>query len=192
MFKPTYLYIKTHKQTGLKYFGKTINRFPEKYKGSGTRWLNHLKEHGNSYHDLETEIIGYYTDEEECRRAALEFSDKHNIVESNDWANLEPEDGTWGGRGGNAGKRNGSYGTRWITNGVQNKKILKTETVPEGWRYGMAVPEDWGERLSKTQKGQSSPLKGKTWDEIYGKEKAKMMRENLSRYRKGKPCGRNM
>jgi hypothetical protein len=191
MFNPTYLYVKTHTKTGLKYFGKTISKNPEKYRGSGIRWQNHLKEHGGNRSDVTTEIIGYYTDETECRKDALEFSEKHNIVESNDWANLEPEDGTWGGCGGNAGPRNGSYGTRWITNGNENRKILKNDQVPDGWRYGMSVPNDWGARLSKTQKGQTSPLKGKTWDDIYGKEKADLMRENLSHQRKGKPCGRN-
>lgn len=187
MFKPTYLYIKTHKKTGLKYFGKTISKNPVNYRGSGIRWQQHLKEHGGSRSDITTEIIGYYTDELECRKAALEFSEKHNIVESTDWANLEPEDGTWGGRGGNSGSRNGSYGTRWITNGKENRKIAKNEQVPAGWRYGMSVPHDWGERLNKTQKGQTSPLKGKSWNDIYGKEKADLMRENLSRKRKNRP-----
>lgn len=186
MFKPTHLYIKTHKKTGLKYFGKTVSKNPETYQGSGTRWKHHLKEHGSSHSDITTEILGYYTDEAECRNAALKFSEEHNIVDSDDWANLEPEDGTWGGCGGNTGTRNGSYGTRWITNGNENRKILKDGQVPDGWRYGMSVPDDWGQRLSKSQKGTTSSLKGKTWDDIYGKEKADLMRENLSRKRKEK------
>lgn len=194
MFKPTYLYVKTHKKTGLKYFGKTISKSPEKYKGSGTRWQNHLKEHGSSYHDIDTEIIGYYTDETECRRVALEYSKNNNIVESAQWANLEIEDGTWGGCGGNAGKRNGSYGTRWITNGTDNQKIAKDDPVPNGWQYGMSVPDDWGKRLSKSQTGRKSPLKGKTLAEIHGQEKASQLKENLSavaKQRKEKYFGRN-
>jgi len=50
-YKPTYLYIKKHNVTGLKYFGKTV-RDPLKYKGSGQYWLTHLKQHGN---DVTTE-----------------------------------------------------------------------------------------------------------------------------------------
>lgn len=87
MFKPTYLYIKTHNKTKLKYFGKTIKN-PNKYKGSGQYWLRHLDKNGN---DVLTEILGYYTDKSECLNAALEFSAKYNIVESNEWANLRVE-----------------------------------------------------------------------------------------------------
>lgn len=87
MFKPTYLYIKTHNITGLKYFGKTTSD-PYTYFGSGTKWLNHLNVYGK---DVTTEILGHYTDKEECLRIALEFSHKNNIVESSVWANLRIE-----------------------------------------------------------------------------------------------------
>lgn len=87
-FKPTYLYIKTHTITGLKYFGKTTAKNPHAYRGSGTRWLNHLKTHGNTY---TTEILGFFTNEEECRKHAFDFSTRYNIVESKEWANLRPE-----------------------------------------------------------------------------------------------------
>ena len=35
------------------------------------------------------------------------------------------------------GERNSQYGTRWITNGTESKKIKNSEIPPEGWRYGM-------------------------------------------------------
>lgn len=41
------LYVKTHLDTGLKYLGFT-EQDPFLYKGSGTRWNNHLKSHGNN------------------------------------------------------------------------------------------------------------------------------------------------
>lgn len=90
MFKPTYLYIKTHNITGLKYFGKTTKPDPHKYKGSGLYWLKHLKIHGNN---VTTEIVGYYTDKKDCFEAADKFSKENDIVESNEWANLVPESG---------------------------------------------------------------------------------------------------
>ena len=34
------------------------------------------------------------------------------------------------------GQSNSQFGTRWITNGIQNKKIKKDDTLPEGWRLG--------------------------------------------------------
>lgn len=104
-FLPTYLYVKTHNKTGLKYFGKTTNN-PHNYRGSGTYWLAHLKIHGN---DVDTEVIGYYTDKEECIAAATLFSTKHNIVEAVNehnkkvWANQILENGV---DGGNTGRTN--------------------------------------------------------------------------------------
>jgi hypothetical protein len=90
MFKPTYLYIKTHNKTGLKYFGKTTKNNPYKYTGSGFKWINHLKKHGN---DVTTEIVGYYTNQHDCVNAAIEFSKNENIVNSDKWANLIVETG---------------------------------------------------------------------------------------------------
>jgi hypothetical protein len=98
-FLPTYLYVKTHNITGLKYFGKTTGD-PSKYQGSGVYWLRHLKEHG---YDVSTEILGHYTNREECISAAIEFSEKNDIVHALDeqhkkvWANQINENGTDGG-----------------------------------------------------------------------------------------------
>lgn len=91
-FKPTYLYIKQHKITGLKYFGKTIKN-PLQYHGSGTRWKAHVQYHGKEH--IETVWYQLFEDIEECRNYALKFSIDNNIVESNEWANLIPEDGLW-------------------------------------------------------------------------------------------------
>lgn len=92
-FKPTYLYVKTHNVTGLKYFGKTTSN-RKRYRGSGHHWVRHIAKHG---YDVTTEIVGYFTDQDECMKFALEFSEKYNIVESPEWANLMPENGLSGG-----------------------------------------------------------------------------------------------
>jgi hypothetical protein len=96
--KKIYLYVKTHKVTGLKYFGKTTKKDPFKYNGSGTYWLNHLKKHGKL---IDTEIIGTFEDEHECSKFALHFSIKNNILESKEWANLRLENGIDGAPIGN-------------------------------------------------------------------------------------------
>lgn len=94
-FTPTYLYIKTHNVTGLKYFGKTIGN-PTTYSGSGLYWKDHLKIHGN---DVTTEIFGYFTDRDECIKAAQQFSSLNDIVNAKGddgtkiWANLMIENG---------------------------------------------------------------------------------------------------
>lgn len=93
-FRPTYLYVKTHKVTGMKYFGKTVANDPVMYQGSGKRWKNHIRKHG---YDCTTEIIGFFTNEEECKKAAIEFSMSNNIVDSDQWANLMNENGIDGG-----------------------------------------------------------------------------------------------
>ena len=98
-FKPTYLYVKTHNITGLKYFGKTTND-PYTYYGSGKYWLLHLKKHG---YNISTEIVGYYTDKEECVNFAITFSNEINFIGAVDihkkkiWANQVLENGIDGG-----------------------------------------------------------------------------------------------
>lgn len=90
MFKPTYLYIKQHLITGKLYFGKTTQKDPVKYKGSGSYWKNHLKCHGDKVVTLWYEL---FTDKDELVKFATTFSDEMNIVESQSWANQQTENG---------------------------------------------------------------------------------------------------
>lgn len=90
MFHPTYLYIKQHSITGKLYFGKT-SRNPETYKGSGKRWLNHINYHGKEH--VVTLWYCLFYDQESCTEFALSFSNQQNIVESDDWLNLQNENG---------------------------------------------------------------------------------------------------
>ena len=39
------------------------------------------------------------------------------------------------------GSGNSQFGTMWITNGTENKKIKKTDTVPEGYRKGRKMKD---------------------------------------------------
>jgi hypothetical protein len=90
-----YLYVKTHNTTGLKYLGKT-KRDPEKYKGSGIWWVNHLAKHGNN---VSTEILLETDSHEEIKRMGIYYSELWDIVNSNQWANLKPEEGDGGNMG---------------------------------------------------------------------------------------------
>ena len=92
-----YLYVKQHQSTGLKYFGMTTKADPFKYKGSGKHWQRHLKKHGA---DINTIELWGFDNQEDCTRFALEFSEKHCVVESKEWANLIPENGMDGGTAG--------------------------------------------------------------------------------------------
>ena len=87
--------VKTHRNTGLKYFCKTTRPDPYNYPGSGTYWRRHLKKHGWF---IDTEIIAEFeNDDPRLSEFALKFSEIHNVVKSDEWANLIPENGLDGG-----------------------------------------------------------------------------------------------
>lgn len=90
----TYLYIKRHTITGLKYFGKTTKQDPYAYLGSGKLWIRHIKKHGTEF--VVTDWVKLFTDELELVEFALNFSKENKIVESTEWANLMPENGLHG------------------------------------------------------------------------------------------------
>lgn len=95
-----YLYVKTHKITGLKYLGQT-KQDPYHYIGSGTDWSSHLRIHGRTVH---TEIL-LRTDSIDERNAwGRYYSTLWNIVGAPDdfgnkiWANRIIEAGCGPGR----------------------------------------------------------------------------------------------
>lgn len=89
----TYLYVKTHLKTGLKYLGITSKTDPHKYNGSGKMWKKHLKEHGRDY---TTEILFESMSYNEIQQQGKYYSKLWNIVKSNQWANLKIECGNGG------------------------------------------------------------------------------------------------
>ena len=91
-----YLMIKEHRSTGLKYLCKHVsdNRGScYKYKGSGTRWKNHLRVHGD---DIRTTIIFETHDKEIFKNTAIGYSIYFDVVNSKNWANLIEESGQGG------------------------------------------------------------------------------------------------
>ena len=94
--KPTYLYIKEHVDTGLRYFGKTVKKDPLKYLGSGRYWKRHLKIHGKNVKTIW--VSEPFTDKNLIVEFATFFSDCFDIVKSKNWANEKIENGIDGGR----------------------------------------------------------------------------------------------
>lgn len=139
--KPTWLYIKQHNVTGLKYFGKTIND-PIVYKGSGKRWVNHIKKHGN---DVTTIWCQLFKDKETMVLYATSFSKEHNITESTEWANLMIEDGLQGG----------------FTGPISVETKIK-RSIAQKKRVRMPVSNDTKIKISNSKKGQEPWNKGKT------------------------------
>ena len=119
-----YLYVKTHRTTGLKYLGKTKSLDPHKYPGSGVYWTRHLKEHG---FDISTEILKECHSHEEIKEWGAYYSNLWNIVESKDWANLMPEVGDGGFVG----------STKWFHSLSQSEKdafhARQAEKRTKGW-----------------------------------------------------------
>ena len=91
-----YLYTKTHRKTGLNYLGKTTQD-PQKYKGSGTIWMRHIKKHG---YDVDTVVLKECATNEEVKTWGLYYSNLWNVVESKEWANIKPEAGEGGSKSG--------------------------------------------------------------------------------------------
>lgn len=88
----TFLYLKTHNKTGLKYLGKTVQD-PFIYKGSGKRWLNHIKKHG---YDVTTEILFETSDKILLREKGLYFSLLWSVTTNPNFANIVNEAGDGG------------------------------------------------------------------------------------------------
>lgn len=118
------LLIKEHKDTGLKYLCYTQKDNHSKYTGSGVYWLKHIKEHG---YNVSTKLIFKSESYDEFKKVAIETSNKFNIVESDEWANLRIEEGD----GGDTVSQK-----RWITDGKIDIYINKNEELPKGWRLG--------------------------------------------------------
>lgn len=120
------LMIKTHNKTGLKYlcYTQSTGIYYDNYKGSGKRWKEHLKKHGD---DIITVLLFESDSYDEFKLYAIEKSIEFDIVQSDQWANLKPEDGTGGDTVSNK---------KWITDGASDVYINKDNALPEGWRYG--------------------------------------------------------
>jgi hypothetical protein len=91
---PTYLYIKQHSVTKKKYYGKTT-RDPYKYNGSGPYWVKHIKKHGKEH--IVTLWVSELYHDTSIVEVALQFSSDNDIVNSDEWANMKPENGLDGG-----------------------------------------------------------------------------------------------
>lgn len=84
------LLIKKHKITGLKYLCVTTRKDHKSYSGSGQYWKRHLKVHGNH---INTICIFKSRDEYVFMKQCLRMSERLNVVESPNWANLMREEG---------------------------------------------------------------------------------------------------
>lgn len=177
-----HLYEKQHSKTGLKYFGKTVGKYPVKYPGSGHQWKRHYKKHGENL--IETIKVWSFNYLADATKFALKFSSDNDIVKSKAWANLKEEDaldGGWKNTKGSKGKiwindgektrmidstleiplgwTRGSLhkkarGKIWINNGKEQQMIDPISEIPEGWSYGrLPYSDETIRNMSKSQEG---------------------------------------
>lgn len=146
-----YLYVKTHRITGLQYLGYTSRKDPYTYTGSGTRWQLHLQKHGYNY---DTKILHKCISKSAIRAWGLFYSKLWSVVDSKKWANLKEENADGGGC---FGPLNGMF-NKTHTDKVKNKL---------------------GEEASKR-------FKNKSYEELYGPEKATELKKIRSKKMKGR------
>lgn len=148
-FRPTYLCIKQHNLTGLKYFCKTTKSYEEmiKYAGSGDYWRLHIKKYGTKYVDTLWYCLFY--DKDEIKKFALMCSEQWNIVESKEWANIKLEDGLWGGsRKGHNGSKDKKRGPQSAEHKATLSKIRKGRTP---WNKGISLSPEQKRNMRGTQ-----------------------------------------
>lgn len=169
MSNTIYLYLKTHNKTGLKYLGKTENNDPHHYQGSGIIWQRHIKKHG---YDVTTEILFESNDPEIFKKVALEYSEKLNVVDSKEFANLVHEMGNGGAN--NLGR---NFSESWKQNLSNSASKIKND-------------DQWKNTIGKETRLKDSIIKNDPiWREIIGKpswEKAKQNQINTKNKQKWK------
>lgn len=122
------LMIKECNKTGLKYLCKCASHIdPYRYRGSGIRWINHLKKYHQPWTNpsLTTTILHTNLNKRQLKILGQHYSDLYGIVKSNNWANLiaETGDGGW---------INDQTGKTWKikdTSKMSNKKTITDAVI---------------------------------------------------------------
>lgn len=146
-----YLYVKTHTITGLKYLGQTSSNDPHKYKGSGVYWRRHLQVHGPYF---TTQILLASENPTDIKETGVFFSRLWGVVNSKDWANLMEEKG----------------------DGVDSStaRAVALQRVQDGTHPLITRNRTYAMNNSARDR------KGMSYEEIYGLEKAKELKQSRS------------
>lgn len=147
-----YLYVKTHKKTGLKYLGKTISTNPHKYPGSGTRWTRHIAKHGK---DVTTQILLVTESESELKETGLFFSKLWDVVNSNEWANLKPENGDGGWS--DSARISSSSTRKFLSENDEEWKAVQAARISKSSK-GRRASTETKEKLSKNNWARKDPV----------------------------------
>jgi hypothetical protein len=171
--KLTYIYVK-QAPSGLYYLGKTVKDIkanPNCYIGSGRYWLEHLKYYSYKSSDIKTWILHETVDEDELKNIGAYYSKLFNVVESDQWANLKPEEGDGGltVSGDSHPMKNKDHALRvaairhanfvegkWRVSDDTRQKMREAKLKnPVKHRLGITVSEDTKKKISETKKSQN-------------------------------------
>jgi hypothetical protein len=120
--------------------------------------------------------MGFYTDYQRCRNAALKFSQENDIVNSDAWANLVLENGTDGALNGSDNPFYGKSHTPEMTEHLRQQKIGKS--VNKG---AYRSPENRA-KISASLKGRKNPAVSKA---LTGRKLPQETIEKIKESRKG-------
>jgi hypothetical protein len=184
-FKPTRLAIK--ELNGLKYFCKTVGKNIEKYPGSGVRWTHHVNKYGKE-HIKTLWVSDWFHCPHHLQDFALMFSEYNNIVESEDWANLIPENGLTGNTGSKKGHMSGVPKPKSDAHRKSISDTLSGVTLEE--RHGKEKADEIKSKMSTKRIGRknSKEANEKTAAWHRGKKRSietkERMRESRKQYEK--------
>lgn len=174
-----YLYLKTHRGTGLRYLGTTVQN-PMTYLGSGVHWSRHLKKHGR---DVETKILFCSNELDEVKEQGIYYSEKWDIVRSKEFANQTIEQG----QGGDCGYRQpkGKYRRtpeqiENLRKGAQNRPPTTDETrrkISEGAK--LRTDFNW---FTHVETGKWIRREGRDAPPGYVRGRKGMKRDEMGRY----------
>jgi hypothetical protein len=205
-----YLYVKTHLSTGLKYLGMT-SKDPYKYSGSGLHWKRHLKLHGKEHsteiiHECQTldeikQVGTYYSDlwniveSNEWANMKPETGDGapsgkyhhykqigYNSTHHSMYGKKHKQSSIELNRAANTGENNPNYGTRWINNGIQNKKIKHDDIITDGWVIGRIINHNFGKRDKNNSKNPNYDFVIRTFEHSTGIIERCTQRELINKY----------
>ena len=151
-----FIYITTNMVNGRKYLGK--KKFDDEDNwltclGSGTTLRRAIKKHGAE--SFSRNIVCFCNSLDELNKAEYDLSVYLNVVESDDWYNLQ-----YGGAGGSDG--------RVVTESTR-RKISESNT-------GKVHSEEFKEKMREKFKGENNPMYGR----IRTAEYSELMRQRMS------------
>ena len=165
--KLIYLLLKQHKVTKKFYLCKRVtSNFKSvfTYKGSGKRWLNHLKKHGMH---IDTSILYITQSIEQFKAIAQVYNEFWNVGNNKNFLNLRPECGD-----------GGDTWSFFTEKEMRKQKISQSLKQFHNTDAGKKIRKQVGLHTSKLQKGKTMKERlgdnyidkraGKEWTDIYG------------------------